>query len=369
MASCSPCFNPVEAIQSEPRVPHTIEPLKDPRWDEFLRRHSHASVFHSSQWLQALSRTYGYEPIALTTAPAGKPLDNAIVLCRVESWLTGRRLVSLPFSDHCEPLVDTTEDLDILSAALKQEFEDSRYDYLEVRPLRPSALSLALDRILVSYAFHQLNLEPDLDVIFSNFHKSSTQRKIRRAEREGLTFLEGSSEALLNDFFQLFTLSRKRQGLAPQPKKWFRNLMECFGQALTIRVALKGERRIAAMITLRHKDTLTYKYGCSDARFNNLGSMHLLFWTAIQQAKASGLRLLDFGRTDADQQSLIVFKNRWGATQSVLRYSRYGVSENSAHCFDIYASKRKSRATKYVLRHVPPEILPAIGRLLYRHLG
>ena len=371
MTSCLPCLDFPEVTPStcEAKVAHCIEPLKDPRWDRFLRRHPRASVFHSSPWLQALSRTYGYEPIAYTTSPAGQDLENAIVFCRVESWLTGRRLISLPFSDHCEPLVDTTEDRDVLSAALEREFERGRWSYFEIRPLQPFELVTPLCHTAVTYAFHQLDLGSNINAIFSNFHKSSTQRKIRRAEREGLTYREGSTKKLLDDFYFLFTLTRKRHGLAPQSKNWFANLMDCFGDALNIRVALKGEQPIAAIVTIRDKDTLTYKYGCSDSRFNNLGCMHLLFWNAIQEAKSSGMRFLDFGRTDADQQGLIAFKNRWGATRSVLTYSRYGAAEKSTHIFDLYGSKWKSRAAKYTLKHVSPLFLPMIGQILYKHIA
>ncbi len=61
------------------------------------------------------------------------------------------------------------------------------------------------------------------------------------------------------------------------------------------------------------------------------------------------LRFFDFGRTDADQQGLITFKDRWGATQSVVTYSRYSVSEQGAHVFDLSAARWKSRAAKYML--------------------
>jgi CelD/BcsL family acetyltransferase involved in cellulose biosynthesis len=353
----------------ESKTAHRIEPLHDPRWEKFATRHPRASVFHSFPWLQALSRTYGYKPIAYTTSDAGQDLENGIVFCSIESWLTGRRLVSLPFSDHCDPLVDTAQDHEVLAAALGREFERGRWSYLEIRPLKPFTILTPLRHTAVTYAFHQLDLGSNIDTIFGNFHKSSTQRKIRRAEREGLTYREGSSEAFLNDFYRLFTLTRKRQGLAPQSKKWFANLMECFGDAIKIRIALKDEGPIAAMITIRHKDTLTYKYGCCDTRFNNLGCMHLLFWNAIQEAKSSGLRFLDFGRTDADQQGLITYKNRWGATQSVLTYSRYGVSESSTHLFDLYSSKWKTNVAKSVLKHVPAALLPVIGQIVYKHIG
>ncbi len=346
-----------------------IEPLKDPRWDKFLLKHPRACLFHSSAWLEALSRTYGFQPIAFTASLGSQDLENAIVACRVDSWLTGRRVVSLPFSDHCEPLVDGAEDRDLLMAALEREVEQERCRYLEIRPIRPFERVTSLCHTTATYAFHRLDLAPDIEAIFGKLHKSSTQRKVRRAKREGLTYREGSTKAHLDDFYRIFTLTRKRQGLAPQSKKWFANLMDCFGDALRIHVALKEERVIAAIITIRYKDTLTYKYGCCDARFNNLGCMHLLFWNAIQEAKAAGLRWLDFGRTDADQQGLITFKNRWGATQSALTYTRYGAVENSTHLFDLYSSKWKSKATKYILKHVPSTLLPMIGEILYKHIG
>jgi len=360
-----------EATRSapKPKLAYRIEPLQDPRWDIFLEQHPLASVFHSSPWLNALSLTYGHKPIAYTTTPPGELLENGMVFCHVKSWVTGHRLVSLPFSDHCDPLVNEVGDRKVLSAALETEFRRERFNYLEIRPLGHFELPTSLRHTAVTFAFHKLDLGPDIDTIFGNLHKSSTQRKIRRASREGLTYREGSTKALLDEFYRLFTLSRKRQGLAPQSKKWFATLMDCFGDALKIRVAIKGEQTIAAIITIRYKDTLTYKYGCCDARFNNLGCMHLLFWNTIRRAKASGLRYLDFGRTDADQEGLITFKNRWGAAQSVLTYSRYGVAENSTHLFDLYSSKWKARTTKYALKHVSPALLPAIGSIIYRHIG
>src|SRR5216683_3051172 len=84
---------------------HEIDPLGDPRWDQLVENHPKASVFHSANWLRALQSAYDYDPVVLTTSPPGVALSNGLVFCRIKSWLTGRRLVSLPFSDHCEPLV------------------------------------------------------------------------------------------------------------------------------------------------------------------------------------------------------------------------------------------------------------------------
>jgi CelD/BcsL family acetyltransferase involved in cellulose biosynthesis len=90
---------------------YELNPLGDPRWAAFIDRHPRASVFHTPGWLEALYSTYGYKPIAVTTTPQGAELTNGMVFCDVRSWLTGRRLVSLPFSDHCDPLIEETKQL------------------------------------------------------------------------------------------------------------------------------------------------------------------------------------------------------------------------------------------------------------------
>ncbi len=174
---------------------------------------------------------------------------------------------------------------------------------------------------------------------------------------------------MLDNFYKLHTMTRRRHRRPPQPRQWFVNLMNCFGPALKIRVAFKGQGPVAAVLTIRHKDTMVYKYGGSDSRFNNLGSMHLLLWKAIMEAKAAGLQSFDFGRTEATQQGLITFKKRWGAAQSNLIYSRYSLSDDVSHLFESSASNWKSRVAKYLLAHMQPGVLSLAGRALYRHVG
>lgn len=62
-----------------------VNPLLDRRWDELVARHPRASAFHQRGWLEALARTYNYEPLVLTSTPAGQPLREGIALCRVSS--------------------------------------------------------------------------------------------------------------------------------------------------------------------------------------------------------------------------------------------------------------------------------------------
>lgn len=348
---------------------YCFDPLVDVRWDVFLQKHPRASVFHSTQWLNALIKTYGYKVVAYTATPPNRDLENAVVFCRINSWLTGRRLVSLPFSDYCDPLVNDEEGPALVADILQTELSP-KSGYVELRPLVPCpVLSRCGFRTAIDYAFHELDLTPSLDALFRNFHKNSIQRKIRKAEAEELAYEEGRSETLLKDFFALFERTRARHRIPPPPRQWFANLMRSFGDALKIRVAYRGKRAVAAMITIRHKNTLVYKYGASDARFHRFGAMHLLYWKAIQDAKMLGLKRFDFGRTDADQHGLITFKNRWGATESKLTYSRYSATGPSTHFFDLYTTKWKSRLASCAVLLFPYSLVSKFGQKLYRHIA
>ena len=345
-----------------------IHPLEDPRWAEFVDKHPRSSVFHSPPWLDALRRTYGYQPLAYTLSPPDGQLEDALVLCRVESWITGRRLVSLPFSDHCEPLVDDAADEIALVAPLEQALLQEKLRYIEVRAGRLLPGASAFYRSGHSYCLHKLDLLPDLGALFEKCHKSSTQRKILRAQREGLTCETGRSAALLDAFWGLHLMTRRRHHVPPQPRNWFRNLIDCFGDALQIRVAFMDRQPVAAILTLRHRDALVYKYGASDPRFNNLGGTHLLFWRSIKEAKAEGLRVFDLGRTDWDNTGLITFKDRWGATRSNLSYTRFSIVPSPAP-FSRGAASWADRIARRAISYLPDRVLCLIGTVLYKHIA
>jgi hypothetical protein len=343
---------------------YQVDPLRDPRWNELLARHPAASVFHTPQWLEALRRTYGYEPFVLTASSPRQELAEGFAVCRVNSWLTGRRLVSLPFSDHCEPLVNGSQDFARLLAELKQEAARNKRKYVELRPLNLLPGQESGLETSESFCLHKLDLSPTAAELFSGFHKDCIQRKVHRAEREGLTCEEGRSPALLRKFYDLLVITRRRQELAPQPLAWFQNLVDCMGENSQVRVVSKGAQPVASMLTLRFRRAMVYKYGCSDKAFSNLGGMPLLFWKAVQEAKSEGLLELDLGRSDWDNEGLVQFKDRLGAKRTAISYWRYpALSAAPAR-----AGWKMSMA-KRIFSHLPDAWLTTTGSLLYRHIG
>src|SRR5207248_6328452 len=101
-----------------------------------------------------------------------------------------------------------------------------------------------------------------------------------------LAYVSGRSDAMLQQFYELLVMTRRRHGVPPQPLAWFRNLRDCFGEVFKIRVTSLNQRPIASIITLHYKKSVVYKYGGSNAAVHALGAMPFLFWQTILEAKS-----------------------------------------------------------------------------------
>jgi Acetyltransferase (GNAT) domain len=346
---------------------YQLDPILDPRWATLVENHPRASVFHTVAWLQALRRTYGYEPVVFTTSPPTGELKNGLVFCRINSWITGRRLVSLPFSDHCEPLCDSAEDVNFLIRYLQAALDHQEWKYLEIRPVTWN-LGPTGERIgclpAARYFLHTLDLRAGLSEVYRGLDKDSVQRRIQRAERAGLVEKCGRSDDLLRDFYTLFVMTRSRHHVPPIPYGWFRNLIRCQDQALEIRVAYQRDIPIAAILTLRFREVVYYKYGCSDARFNKCGATPWLLWKSIAAAQSNGANEFDLGRTEEHNAGLLAFKNHWVPRPKRLVYWQFPFisSLDSANAWKLNLAKR-------VFSYMPDKLLRIIGELIYRHIG
>jgi CelD/BcsL family acetyltransferase involved in cellulose biosynthesis len=344
---------------------YALNPLHDNRWRELIHRHPKACVFQTPAWLSALRQTYGYEPIVYTTSPPDAPLANGLVGCIVRSWITGTRLVSVPFSDHCEPLFESLDESVSLVQYLQGAVEKEHWKYVEIRPVDGFFREIANSEHFQAtgrYFLHCLDLRRDKQDLFRSLDKDSIQRRIQRATRAGLVEESGRSEQLLKDFYALLVITRKRHQLPPQPFRWFQNLVASFGSDLDIKMAYKDGTPVASILTLGFKDTVYYKYGCSDSRFNKLGATPLLLWRAIESAKCSGACRFDFGRSEMDNPGLIAFKDKWAPRLDPVVYFRYPKSHSQT-------GEGKMKFMKRIFAHMPERLLTAVGTVIYPHIA
>ena len=340
----------------------SLDPVRDPRWRELVRSHPDASVFHSPEWLEALRRTYGFAPVAYATSGPGRSLSAGVPFAEVRSWLTGRRLVSVPFSDHCQPLVDGPEQLDAILGSAQADARARGCRYVQIRPLVAplGAPSFRSEEPLYHY---RLDLGPDLDTLFKGV-KYDVRKDVRRAERSDLRYEVGHDPATVSAYYRLHVMTRSTQAVPPQPISWFRNLADCLGDMLDIHLLLKDGTPIAGLVTIQHRAQLVWKYSASDPIKDRAGMGKLLMWKSICRAKERGATTLDMGRVEPDNAGLAQFKERWGARRSDFTYLRSPAPRQRGP-----RPRWMSNATRSVVPRLPAAMLAAAGRLAYRHVG
>ncbi len=338
-----------------------IDPIADPAWMALLERNPAAEVFHHPRWLELLRAQYGYEIYACCVSD-----DDGIVagmpIARIESRLTGRRLVSLPFSDVCSPVVRDADPAAL--AALGEALAGER-----VR----TGLDLAIHAELpgIEGAFgqqgfvrHLLPLADDPAEVERGYSKSQVKRGIKKALREGLVAERRTDTAALDAFYALHVPTRKKLGVPTQPKRFIRRFAELFDAGLGfVELVNDGDRPIAAAVFLTYNGTVTYKYGASDVRALGKRPNNLMFSEVIRSSCEAGHHTLDFGRTDIDNEGLRAFKRSWGAQEVALSYTHLSDAAPSSE------TPLRNRVMAATIRRSPPAVSRLVGEALYRHFG
>lgn len=340
-----------------------IDPVADPAWAEFLDRCESAEVFHHPLWLELLANEYGYEVTAICLRDEGGAIEAGLPLARIESRLTGRRLVALPFSDTCLTLVarDAGAAAGVrLGEALADAAQRGRLPLAVHAPV-PGVPAESRARAFVR---HELPLSGDPAEVEARFSKA-TRRNLAKAEKAGLAFEVGRDRAALDDFFRLHLMTRRKLGVPTQPRSFIRRFEHLFDAGLGFvgTVREQGES-VAAGVFLNYTGTLTYKYGASDPRRLGNRPNHLLHAGAIRHGCAGGSRWYDLGRSDIEAEGLCRFKRGWGAEERDLSYTYLGTPAP-----DPAGGTEGEGLSATVIRNSPVFVGQLAGQLLYRHYG
>ncbi len=340
-----------------------VDPIDDPSWVEFLHRCPGAEIFHHPQWLRLLRDQYGYELSSCCVRGDEGEIEAGLPVALVASRLTGKRLVSVPFSDTCSPLLAAEATAGVgeaLSRALVAEAERMELGLAVHAPLP----GVAPEAVHTRFVRHELALGPDLAAVEAGFSKSRVKRNIRKARREGLTVEFSREQAALDRFYSLHLLTRRKLGVPTQPKQFIRRFEGLFDAGLGfVATVHDGEVPIAAGVFLSFNGTLTYKYGASNPKALEKRPNNLLHAEAIRWGCEQGLEIYDLGRTDLDNEGLRTFKSNWGAEELPLSYTYLRMAAPDEE------GGRRERVSAAVIKRSPVLVGRLAGELLYRHYG
>ena len=340
----------------------SVDPLADGAWVDLLARAPASSIFHHPQWLRLIHEHYGFPVSAWCLVDGDGQLVGGIPVTLLDSRLTGARLVAMPFSDLCPPLLDPSAGVDMAQLATGVASAHQELGLaLEVRGALPGSPEGA---VVNRYVQHQLPLHADVDEVVRGFTKSHVLRGINKARREGVTIERRTDRDGLARFYRLHTATRRYQGVPTQSWRFIAGFNAIFDAGLGFVLLARHERRdIAAAVFFSAANTLTYKFGASNRRLLSLRPNNLLFMEAIQWGCENNQHTLDFGRTDYDNTGLREFKTTWGATESPLAFTYFGKHDQAR------ASGRLKRVMSVTIKHAPPSFSRLVGATLYRHFG
>lgn len=334
-----------------------------------LEQQARDVFYYQPAWLNLISQVYGYAVNTLTTTDTNGEISGFLPVCTMRSPITGNRMVALPFSDHCPLLAEDRASAQQLVDQAQCLADEQRARYLELRTGTHPMLAERTDLVESSlYVRWFLPLQSDQDVVWAGLSKSVKQM-IKKSQKMGVTVrrIEKREEMAYYYRLQLQTRSKKH-GMPTQPQRFFIGLWDTFAAsgALQVLLAEHEGKVIAGMILLASGSTIRDAYSASDVSALSMAPNNVLMWHAITLGCAHGFKTLDMGRTACDNEGLMAFKRRWGATKEPLAYYYYprvdGLASTSERSW-------KFRLLTKCWRQLPLQVAGPLGAQLYRHLG
>jgi len=346
-----------------------IDPSADERWDAFVEDHPQGCIFHHSAWKTVIDNSFPQVEPYYFILENTDGIQGGAPFFFVKSWITGKRLVSLPFTFYSDPLVGSNDFLSKLlkGIMLKQKELKATFIQFRTRYAEPSRWGLDLQEY-PGFKNHTLYLEPDLDTLKRSFHRTCVRQRINRAENSNILVVEASSETDMKTFYRLHCLTRKKYGISPQPYSFFKNMWDILYPKgmLYLFIAEYDGQPVSSLLCLKYKKTVHAEYMGTDSRFNRYSGNIYLFWHAIQKAKAEGYQSFEFGSSPTSETELIDFKRRWGTVEEDISY--YYLPKVEGFSAGFGSSKRYSLLSA-INRRLPDPCFEWMGKMMYRHLG
>ncbi len=354
-----------------------LNPIHQRDWNTLLAHHPGATVFHTQGWAQVLHETYGHKPCYFCRV-SRHSIEELLPIMEVSSRVTGRRGVSLPFSDSC-PVLERRllvtseiqgdangEDLGPQWPVAKAfdygwrnqwRYLELRSDNYEIPGMVPS----------IEYYGHVIDLGARAEALYKSL-ASSVRRAIRKAQGGDVEVRMSTGWDAVESFFVLHCQTRRRHGLPPQPFRFFENIwlhLLKHGHGFIVLAKVQG-KAVAAAMFLHFGRRAIYKFGASNPAFQALRPNDLLMWKAIEHCAGVGFDSLHLGRTSIANEGLRRFKLGFGAVEERITYYKYDFLKKN---FVSDSDRAENSPWKALCIRMPIPVLRLAGAVLYPHLS
>ena len=344
------------------RVVAFLDPRSSDEWDTDTATFPHASFFHGTTWSRILADTYGFLPAYLKANHSTVP--SLLPIMEVNSPITGRRGVSLPFTDECNPLAADDDSFTTLFRAALNQLTARKWRYLE---FRGEYSVLAGAPAVARFFGHEIKLNGrDTGAVYANC-SGSARGAVKKAEKSGVQIEICRGPEDMEAFYSLLCQTRKRHGNPPQPIRFFREIhRHAIERDAGLLLLAKHQGELVAGAIFLHSDRCAiYKYAASDIKYRHLSANNLVFWHALEWYVNRRYDRMQLGRTSLDNDGLRRFKRGWGAREYSINYFRYSSDQRD---FVPGADKSSGWQTR-IFRLLPAGISRCVGAIAYKHIA
>jgi hypothetical protein len=334
-------------------------------WELLARERG--TFYHHPLWITEVARCYAYRLHVLTAETAGQVVGG-LALAEVPALVGRRRLVSFPFSFVAGPMATTLDAHRALALAARDLAIERGIGRIELKqPDSKSPPAPGFERSERYTTFRVSTLGGE-QALWKRLHVTSTQQRIRKGQKAGVTVSDGTSEEDWLAMARLEELVQHGHGVPAPPRRFFLDSCRHLQRAglVDLYLARIPDGRIAAgFVMFKGPRDWVYAFSASQpALVREYRPIHVLLWAGLQRAAAAGVTV-DLGRTAPEQASLAEFKQRWGAEAVPLAYDYWP----SAGGLNQGRRDRGALALAARAWSALPAPVARLGSALYRYLG
>ncbi len=328
-------------------------------WDRFVETHDGATGYHLWAWRQVFAQGLRH-PTPYLIARAGGSVVGVLPLVQIRSRLFGRALSSLPYVNYGGLLTNSAAAAQALLDAATRLAETRRLDYIVLRHIERQLPQLPVRSHKVTML---LDLQATSDAMWLALDKK-VRNQIRKAEKSGLTCVTGGAE-LLDPFYSIFARNMRDLGTPVYGRRLFAEILRQLPDDARLHIVHLGTEPIACGLSYAYGNTVEVPSASSLREHRALCPNHLMYWTIIQQAIATGHTCFDFGRSTPDDGTY-AFKEHWGARAVPLHWEYRLIGRAELPEEDRHSPRYQARieAWKKLPVAVATMLGPRIARLL-----
>jgi FemAB-related protein (PEP-CTERM system-associated) len=284
-------------------------------WDEYVDGHNNATPYHRFAWLLSIEQAYQHKNVSLL-AFTDETLVGVLPCIKMKKPFSKPSYCALPFCDLGFGLANDPSILQALQSealTLLQREGGNSFDYRD-------SVNASLGNELAGQKVRMvLPLPGDTEALMAGF-KSKLRSQIRKAEKNGLTYVIANSQTQLDDFYQIFAINMRTLGSPVHSKKWFECLFNNYAQQSILSVVYSDKVPVGAGIVLRTANKVAIPWASTVAEYNKLAPNMMLYWSLLEHVSNLGCTEFDFGRSTYDEGTF-KFKRQWGAEPVPLAWS------------------------------------------------